>query len=70
MGSRDSLWVSLISIAGGAILVWLGYGSLDAGISGSLFEAARDPTGNWQLFTTILGIALLIAGITGLLRGR
>ena len=70
MENRPSVWVSLISTAGGAILAWLGYGSLDSDISGSLFDAAQGPSGYWPLIITILGVALLISGITGLLRGR
>lgn len=70
MKTRPSPWVSLVSIAGGAILAWMGYGSLDTTISDSLFNAINGPAGYWSLFITILGISLLISGITGLLRGK
>lgn len=68
MEDRPSFWVSLISIVGGTILAWLGYGSLDTHISDSFFDAARGPAVYWPLIITILGITLLISGITGLLR--
>jgi len=70
MESRRSLWICLISIAGGAILAWLGYGSLDTDIGKSLFDAANEPAGYWPLVITILGTALLVSGVTGILRGK
>lgn len=70
MEDRPFHWVSLISIVGGAVLAWPGYGSLDTHISDSFFDAARGPDGFLPLIITILGVALLISGITGVLRGK
>ncbi|WP_146198521.1 hypothetical protein [Rhodohalobacter mucosus] len=68
--NRRSLWISLISIAGGAILAWLGYGSLEPSTGDSLLDAALDAESVWPVFMVILGFALLVSGITGMLRGK
>ena len=70
MESRNSPIVSLISIAGGALLAFIGYRTLSSGGGNSLFEAARELGSLWPLFITILGAALVISGVTGLLRSR
>lgn len=68
--SRSHVLISLISLIAGLILAWLGYKNLQAtglpGISGQNVDISD----YIPLVSAILGIALIVSGFLGLLRGR
>ncbi|MDX1590487.1 MAG: hypothetical protein R3283_00910 [Balneolaceae bacterium] len=68
--SRNRVFISLISIIGGFSALWIGYESLDPDAGSSLLQAYGEPGSFWPMMTFILGLAFMISGVTGILRGN
>lgn len=68
--NRTHILISLISLIAGVILTWFGYRYLKISGLPDSFGLNGEISEYWPLLSGILGVALMISGVLGMLRGR
>lgn len=68
--NRSHTFVAIISVIVGLYLTWLGNRHIQLTVTAGPAGWMNNVTGYWPIISAVLGVSLLVSGITGLLRGK